>query len=113
MFYKKENLLNFSNYIINVLPLKSLRINIINNNLYFCINSKLILILLNFLKLHGSLNFNCLIDLLGNDLIYQKKRFNIIYCLLNVFLNYRFFVKTSLEKFEKINSSSKIFNAAN
>lgn len=113
MFYKKENLLNFANYIKNNLTLKGLRINIINNNLYFCINSKFVLILLSFLKLHGVLNFNCLIDLFGNDLIYQKKRFNVIYCLLNLFLNYRFFIKTSLEKFEKINSSSKLFLSAN
>ena len=113
MFYKKENLLNFANYIKNNLTLKGLRINIINNNLYFCINSKFVLILLSFLKLHGVLNFNCLIDLFGNDLIYQKKRFNIIYCLLNLFLNYRFFIKTSLEKFEKIKSLTKIFPSAN
>lgn len=113
MFYKKESLLIISNYITKILTLKGLRINIINNNLYFCVNINSILLVLTFFKKHGNLNFNCLIDIIGNDLIYQKKRFNLIYCLLNYFFNYRFFIKTSLEKFKKVNSSSKLFLSAN
>jgi NADH:ubiquinone oxidoreductase subunit C len=113
MFFKKENLLNYSNYLKNTINLKGLRINIINNNIFIVINYKFVHILLNYLKNHTNLNFNCLVDILGNDLIYQKKRFNVIYSLLNCFLNYRFFVKISVEKFTKINSVVNLFSSAN
>ena len=113
MFFKKLNLIEVINYIIKNITILGLRTNVINNNVYFCIPNKFNLIFLNFFKNNSLLNFNCLTDLFGNDLIYTTKRFNIIYSLLNVFNNYRFFIKTTCSKLEKIFSSIFIFKSAN
>lgn len=113
MFFKKFELIHYSNYLINIFPIFGLRINIINNNIFFCLPKNKIKLILNLFKNHTLFNFKCLMDIFGNDLVSSSQRFNVVYCLLNCFLNYRFFIKISCNKFEKIDSSMLIFNAAN
>ena len=96
IFYNKKNLLNLINIIKKSLPNINLQFIINKNNLYININKKNLILFLNFLKLHINLNFNCLIDIIGIDLLYQKNRFNLIYVLINYFLNYRIYLKISL-----------------
>ncbi len=113
MFFSKDYLLYLANYIKFNFPNKDLRVVLNKNNLYVSVDATVLNLFLNFLKLNSTLQLNSLVDIFGNDLIYNKNRFNVIYCLLNCFTNVRLFVKISCSKFQNIDSSINIFNSAN
>lgn len=113
MYFKKKKLLFILNLILSAFTKKGVSGAINKNNLYILVNKDFLTPLLNFLKLNSALNRDLLIDLFGVDQLYQKNRFLVTYSLINTFLNYRIFVKTSCTKFDIINSVSLIFKSAN
>jgi NADH-quinone oxidoreductase subunit C len=112
MFFYKSQLIELSNLIKLTFSNAGLSLILNKNNLYISVNYNNLHLLLNFLKLNSVLQFNSLVDIFGIDLIYQKNRFNILYCLINYFSNIRIFIKTSSEKNLNLPSSSDIFDAA-
>jgi NADH/F420H2 dehydrogenase subunit C len=113
MFFSKSYLIYLAILISNGFASNGLRVLIIKNNLYINVHKKDCKLLLNFLKLHSSLQFSALVDLFGIDTLFQKNRFNVVYSLLNHFSNIRIFIKTSCSKLESLNSIVSIFKAAN
>ncbi len=113
MFFSKDYLLYLANYIKFNFPVVDLRIVLNKNNLYITINNKSLNLFLNFLKFNSTLQLDSLVDIFGNDLIYHKNRFNVIYCLLNCYTSVRIFIKASCSKFENLLSATNIFNSAN
>ena len=96
---------------LNIFSLKGLRIIINKNQLNIIILKEHLQLLLSFLKYN--LQFNSLVDIFGTDLIYNKNRFIIIYNLISYKLNFRILIKTSCNKFDKINSIMNLFDSAN
>ena len=89
--------------------------NIKIRNLYYEINTnrEYNYLLIFFLKFHFLTRADCFIDIIVTDRINKKKRFSIIYSLLSLTYNTRFFVKIKISEITKILSINTIFSAAN
>lgn len=111
MKFLKKDLLFYSNLILNVFSVKGLRIIINKNQLNIIVLKQHLQLLLAFLKYN--LQFNSLVDVFGLDLVYNKNRFIIVYNLISYKLNFRIIIKTSCNKFDKINSVINLFTSAN
>jgi len=81
--------------------------------LIVCIKKDFLSEILSTLKNDKKLRFTILTDLFAADFPSRNKRFEVVYNLLSLELNFRLIIKTHLEDEEKIDSVTTIFSAAN
>jgi len=89
--------------------------NIKIKNLYYELktNKEYILLLIFFLKFHFGTQLETLIDIIVIDRPKKKKRFTLIYNLLSLNYNTRFFIKVKINEISKLMSLTPIYSAAN
>lgn len=109
----EKNQLHFIKTLSRILKKFILHINI--KNLYYeLITSKEYnYLLIFFLKFHYLTQANSFIDLIVIDTPKQKKRFVLIYSLLSLIYNTRFFIKIKITELSKVLSINTIYSAAN
>lgn len=111
-----QNLLYFWNYICRILYIYIKEIKLIpfqnSFNLYLRDNNAIIPVLC-FLKKHTNCQFVVLSDLFGVDFMKkQKKRFQIVYCLLSIRYNTRVRVNILIDDYSKISSATILYKSA-
>ena len=84
-------------------------------NLYYEIktNKEYSYLLILFLKFHYTSQVDSLIDIIVIDRPHKKKRFAVIYSLLSINYNTRFFIKTDINETANLLSINAIYSAAN
>jgi NADH:ubiquinone oxidoreductase subunit C len=109
----EKNQIYFIKTLAKILKKFVLHINI--KNLYYeLITSKeYSYLLIFFLKFHYLTQANSFIDLIVIDVPKKKKRFVLIYSLLSLIYNTRFFVKIKVTELSKVLSINTIYSAAN
>lgn len=105
---------NFINYLIKNLTTSILKINLESDNtVVLYVNNNSLILLMNFLKNHYSLQFKTLISITAVDYPEKKNRFEVNYFLLSYKLNRRIIIKVETNDITPINSISSIFSSAN
>jgi NADH/F420H2 dehydrogenase subunit C len=104
-------LILFGQFLLKQLPIYSVIIS--KSELVIIIPSRLVIPILTFLRDNTNCQFKVLVDICGIDCPIKKNRFEIVYNLLSVKYNSRLRIKTSINEFTSLKSSTGVFNAAN
>jgi NADH dehydrogenase (ubiquinone) Fe-S protein 3 len=104
-------LLDYIKSLKKYIPFKKLYI--LNKQLIGIVNPKYITQTILFLKYHENCRFDILTDISCVDYPEKKNRFEIIYILLSISYNQRFYLKTYVDELIPIHTISNIFNNAN
>lgn len=97
--------------IYKVIPVVSSQIN--NGETSLVVESKNILLTLNYLKKHINTRFLLLTCISGVDLLYTQYRFCVVYELLSLVNNSRIRVKTYVNESDSLDSSYSVFKSSN
>jgi len=101
---------NFSQYLLQILPIISYTI--YKNELCINIPSNKIIPIIFFLKNHTNSQFKMLSDICAVDYINKKQRFEIIYNLLSIRFNNRLKIKIAINELQPVDSIANIYKNA-
>jgi len=116
MIIERKNILyhyNFSLWLLQIIPKFIKKIILDKDELIIYLNIKNLQKILNFLKNYSLTKFSILIDITAVDYLLNKKRFEINYFLLSIFLNMRLRLKLNIDEMTSVSSITIIYNSAN
>lgn len=115
MTNKISNILNFTNYLVSNLTvyIKVIKVNRYKNNLNFYLRNyddlKKVII---FFKKHTQNQYVVMSDIFAIDLLNEKLRFQIVYCLLSIRFNSRLRLNIFVNEHDKVFSLNNIFSSS-
>lgn len=107
---QKKLILKSIKIILNMLPIKNILF--FKDEIVILINSKFLIVILTFLKLHTHSQYNLLVCISGVDYLYKKYRFELNYELLSMRFNNRIRIKLFFDELTSIPSIDKLFSSA-
>jgi len=107
----KSYQINFIKYLKDMLPL-ILFFKYDNNTLNISINTKDIVFILNFFKMHSIYQYKVLTFIAGIDYPDRLKRFEILYDLLSIRYNSRIQIKIFINEVTPVSSIISVFSAS-
>jgi NADH dehydrogenase (ubiquinone) Fe-S protein 3 len=107
----KSYQINFIKYLKDMLPM-ILFLKYDNNTLNISINSKDVVFILNFLKMHSTYQYKVVTFIAGIDYPDRSKRFEILYDLLSIRYNSRIQIKIFINEVTPVSSVAYIFSSA-
>lgn len=111
--YKIIYYYNFGLWLLKIIPNFIEKIFLEKDELIIFIKKKNLKNILIFFKEHSLIKFNILIDITAVDYLNKKKRFEVNYFLLSIFLNMRLRIKIFTDEITPISSIISIYNSAN
>ena len=107
----KIHLLNFSKYLLTIVPKYIKKVTVYQDELSISVSKKYLVLMIFFLKNHFNTQFSQLIDICGVDYLSKKKRFKVNYNLLSLTYNYRIRITVDTDEYNPIPSLTKMFNS--
>lgn len=104
-------LIEYGQYLKKIFP--SIKIHLLNNDLYIVVQKDLLHNLAYFLKYHTNSQYKCFIDLGVIDYPQKKNRFELNYLFLSVHYNSRITVVTYTKDSYPVRSLTDIFQSSN